>query len=80
MKTNKTVSVRYHNRLVGTLADAGNGQTAFAYADEWLQDGFSISPFSLHWIKRYSCHPSLIFPDYSEYLQTVFPMPGVIFW
>ena len=47
MKTNKTVSVRYHNRLVGTLADAGNGQTAFAYADEWLQDGFSISPFSL---------------------------------
>ena len=47
MKINKTLSVKYHNHLVGTLADAGNGQTAFAYSDEWLQNGFSISPFSL---------------------------------
>ncbi len=30
MIINKTLSVKYHNRLVGTLADAGNGQTAFA--------------------------------------------------
>ena len=46
MKTGK-LDVLYHERLVGTLADAGKGKTAFEYAEDWLENGFSISPFSL---------------------------------
>lgn len=38
--------------LVGTLADAGYGKVAFEYADEWMEKGFAISPFSLPLEKR----------------------------
>ena len=41
------IKVKYHDRLVGTLARMADGKTAFAYDDDWLTDGFSISPFSL---------------------------------
>ena len=34
-------------RLVGTLALYKNRFAAFSYSDQWLSDGFSISPFSL---------------------------------
>ena len=34
-------------RSVGTMAETGNHRFAFAYSDEWLNDGFAISPFSL---------------------------------
>lgn len=47
MKTNKALSVKYHDRLVGTLAAMDNGKIAFEYADSWLDTGFPISPFSL---------------------------------
>lgn len=35
------------NQLIGTLAEAENGLTAFEYSDEWLISGFSLNPFSL---------------------------------
>jgi serine/threonine-protein kinase HipA len=35
------------DRRVGTLATAANHLVAFEYEDEWIRNGFSISPFSL---------------------------------
>ena len=34
-------------RKVGTLASAGRGIISFEYSDDWLDSGYSISPFSL---------------------------------
>ncbi|MBC3802926.1 type II toxin-antitoxin system HipA family toxin [Acetobacterium fimetarium] len=48
----KKLSVRYHGRLVGTMALYQNRQVAFEYSKEWLVDGFSISPFSLPLMQR----------------------------
>lgn len=51
MKKINRLSVLFDNgttkRLVGTLALYKERYTAFAYTDEWLETGFSISPFSL---------------------------------
>ena len=47
MKTNKFLQVFFKERLVGTLALTKDMQIAFEYDDSWLNDGFSISPFSL---------------------------------
>lgn len=41
------LKVKYDNRCVGTLALTNQGKVAFSYDDEWLETGFSISPFSL---------------------------------
>jgi serine/threonine-protein kinase HipA len=42
----KKLNVLYKGQLVGTLAQA-DYRTAFEYADNWIENGFSISPFSL---------------------------------
>jgi serine/threonine-protein kinase HipA len=47
MRTNKVISVKMEDALVGTLAAMENGKTAFEYSENWLEQGFSISPFSL---------------------------------
>ena len=47
MKTNSALQVLYDGRLVGTLAMTANHRAAFQYSEEWLEYGFSISPFSL---------------------------------
>ena len=47
MKTNKVLRVLYKDRIVGTLALTKEKQIAFEYDDSWLNNGFSISPFSL---------------------------------
>lgn len=41
------LTVMYHDRVVGILAETKDGFGAFQYDKDWLQDGFSISPFSL---------------------------------
>ncbi len=41
------VRVSMHGRDVGTVAVADGGVLAFEYSQEWLRDGFSISPLSL---------------------------------
>lgn len=41
------LDVYYHDRHVGTMALYKNRLAAFEYSNEWLRDGFSISPFSL---------------------------------
>lgn len=43
----KSLSVMLGDRRVGTLAVATNHQVAFEYEEEWIRNGFSISPFSL---------------------------------
>lgn len=47
MTTNKTLRVYYRERLVGPLALTPEHRAAFAYGEDWLKEGFSISPFSL---------------------------------
>lgn len=46
------LNVYYDNRLVGTLARTDKKSIAFMYDDDWLESGFSISPFSLPLEKR----------------------------
>ena len=52
MKINKSLEVYYEENLVGKLAMTGNAKAAFEYSDEWIEKGFSISPFSLPLEKR----------------------------
>ena len=47
MKTNKLLRVFKDDLFVGTLALTKNRKVAFEYDDKWLENGFSISPFSL---------------------------------
>ena len=47
MRQNNALQVYYDERLVGTLAMTADHKVAFQYDDEWLENGFSISPFSL---------------------------------
>ena len=41
------VDVLINGRHVGTLAETAGHKVAFAYTDDWIKDGFAISPFSL---------------------------------
>ena len=43
----KRLSVYYHDNLVGLLAYLPDGSLGFQYDEKWLENGFSISPFSL---------------------------------
>lgn len=47
MRTDKKLEVWLKECKVGTLAMTKNHKVAFAYDDQWLKNGFSISPFSL---------------------------------
>ncbi len=47
MNRNKQLKVNYAGKPVGTLALYKKHIAAFQYSEEWLADGFSISPFSL---------------------------------
>lgn len=43
----KQLQVYYEGRTVGTMALYRKHLAAFQYSEEWIADGFSISPFSL---------------------------------
>ncbi len=47
MNSIKQIEVIYENRLVGRLALTKEGLCAFEYSADWLNSGFSISPFEL---------------------------------
>ena len=47
MKGKKALDVYMHEKHVGTLAETKEHIVAFEYSDEWLNDGFSISPMSV---------------------------------
>ena len=48
----KHLEVYCNESMVGTLAETAEGLLAFAYADDWLKNGFSISPISLPLVKK----------------------------
>lgn len=43
----KTLDVYYKGCIVGTLEETADKRVAFQYSDEWIKNGFAISPFSL---------------------------------
>ena len=43
----KSLQVFYNEKKVGTLALMKNNIVAFEYDNEWLNNGFSISPYSI---------------------------------
>lgn len=43
----RSLKVKYKEQNVGVLALTNNKKVAFSYDKEWLEKGFSISPFSL---------------------------------
>ena len=43
----KSLQIFYNDKKVGTLALTKNNIVAFEYDNEWLNNGFSISPYSL---------------------------------
>ena len=47
MREGNALQVFYDGKLVGTLAMTADHKAAFQYDDEWLENGFAISPFSL---------------------------------
>lgn len=47
MDNYKYLKVFYNDKLVGTLAKTPDRSVAFEYDADWLNNGFSISPFSL---------------------------------
>lgn len=49
---NKMLVVKYHGMVVGRLALTPDNLMAFEYDADWLQNGFSISPFKLPLEKR----------------------------
>lgn len=44
MKEINNLTIKYHDRIVGILAETKDGKGAFQYDKSWLVDGFSISP------------------------------------
>jgi serine/threonine-protein kinase HipA len=47
MNNIKDLIVKYNNKTVGYLKELENKKVGFQYDEQWLKDGFSISPFSL---------------------------------
>lgn len=45
--SDRKLDVYMGERHVGTLAQTADRRGAFAYSEEWLENGFAISPFSL---------------------------------
>ena len=47
MREGNALQVFYDEKLVGTLAMTADHKAAFQYSEEWIENGFPISPFSL---------------------------------
>ena len=71
MKQDNALQVYYDEKLVGTLAMTANRKAAFQYTDEWLEHGFSISPFSLPLKKQV-----FVLAAFMACLRTVFRIIG----
>ena len=65
MRIDEKLQVFYREKLVGTLAMTRTHKAVFAYSDDWLEDGFSISPFSLPLKKQ-------VFVPVKEHFQGLF--------
>ena len=47
MKEINNLKVKYHDQIVGTLAETKEGKVAFQYEPAWQQNGFALNPLSL---------------------------------
>ena len=52
MENYRYLNVLYNDILVGKLAKTNDNLIAFEYDDNWLNNGFSISPYSLPLVKK----------------------------
>lgn len=61
MKNIKKALVKYNGTIVGYLAEIEEYRFAFQYDDSWIENGFSISPFSLPLSKGVFTAPNMNF-------------------
>jgi len=61
----KRLTVKYNHRVVGYLEELPNNKIGFQYDKEWINDGFSISPFYLPLTDQ-------VFISKSEYFEGLF--------
>ena len=71
MRKGNALQVFYDGKLVGTLAMTADHKAAFQYSEEWIENGFPISPFSLPLKKQVFVQTKDFLTDYLEYLQIV---------
>ncbi len=71
MREGKALQVFYDEKLVGTLAMTSDHKAAFQYSEEWIENGFPISPFSFPLKNQVFVPQKIILTDFSEYLQIV---------
>ena len=76
MKEDNVLQVYYEEKRVGILALTADHKAAFQYDEKWLENGFSISPFSLPLKKQVFYQQKIIFQVFLECLQTVFRIIG----
>ena len=77
MKEDNVLQVYYEEKRVGILALTADHKAAFQYDEKWLENGFSISPFSLPLKKQvFFTNKRLFFQVFLECLQTVFRIIG----
>lgn len=80
MREINSLTVKYHNRIVGILAETKDGKGAFQYNKEWILDGFSISPFSLPLSERVYIPKKMCLRVCLVYLRIVYQMVGAVCW
>lgn len=61
MREGNALQVFYDEKLVGTLAMTADHKAAFQYSEEWIENGFPISPFSLPLKKAGFCTDKRLF-------------------
>lgn len=72
----KSLQVFYNEKKVGTLALMKNNIVAFEYDNEWINNGFSISPFSLPLKNKFLFPRLILLMVYMEFFLIVFLMVG----
>ena len=76
MRQDNALQVYYDKKFVGTLAMTADHKVAFQYSEEWLEDGFSISPFSLPLKKQVFVPAKDYFDGLFGVFATVFQITG----
>ena len=69
MEKYKYLKVFFNGLPVGTLAKTPDNLVAFEYDGDWLNNGFSISPFSLPLVKKFLYRNLIRLTVYSAFLM-----------
>ncbi|MCQ2307846.1 MAG: HipA N-terminal domain-containing protein [Bacteroidales bacterium] len=74
MNSTDKLTVMMHGRMVGTLVlTPDSRQASFRYSQEWLHDGFSISPLNCRLKTSFSSRSRCLSTAISAYLKIRFP-------